>query len=351
MSIELKTTVVGSYPMPEWLKLYPTRQTLIDAVMVVLKTQELAGIDVVTDGELMRFDVNHPETNGMIEYFVRAMSGVDESLTRTELEEYRKRQDTAYRLRPAGIVRGPIGEGTLHLAEDFALVRRLTNKPLKFTVTSPFMLAQVLMDAYYHDRQRLTMAIAQVLANQVRSLHADIIQIDEANVTGHPELAELAAESINVVLRAIPEGVEKAVHLCFGNYGGQRIQRGRWLELLPFMNALECDHLVLEFARPGYDELPVVREVRPEIALGIGVIDIKDNVVESPEEVARNIERIVSVVGERRLRYVHPDCGFWMLPRSVANRKMRNLVLGRDLFLGEYRGRLTESGPELAEQR
>ncbi len=334
----LLTTVVGSYPMPEWLKLFPTRQSLIDAIMVVLKTQELAGIDVVTDGELARFDINHPETNGMIEYFVRRMSGIDHELTRTELEEYRRQQTTAYRLRPAGIVRGPVGEGALHLNEDFALVRRLTHKPVKFTVTSPFMLAQVLMDAYYHDRQQLTMAIAHVLANQVRGIHPDVVQIDEANVTGHPELADLASEAINFVLAAVPEGVEKGVHLCFGNYGGQRIQQGTWDRLVPFLNSLNCDHLVLEFARHGYDELHVVREIRPEIRLGIGVIDIKDNSVETPEEVARRIERVVEVVGEERLKYVHPDCGFWMLPRSVADRKMRNLVLGRDLFLGQYRG-------------
>jgi 5-methyltetrahydropteroyltriglutamate--homocysteine methyltransferase len=338
MSGHLKTTVVGSYPIPEWLKVFPSRQSLVDAIMVVLKTQELAGIDVVTDGELVRFDINHPESNGMIDYFLRPMSGIDTELTRAELEAYRRQETTAYRLRPAGIVRGPIGEGSLHLPEDFALVRRLTQKPLKFTVTSPFMLAQVLMDAYYHDRRRLTLTLAQVLANQVRSLRPEVLQIDEANVTGHPELSSLAAEAMNLVLDVVPQGVERGVHLCFGNYGGQTIQQGRWAQLVPFMNQLHCDHLVLEFARRRFEELSVVRDVRSEIKLGIGVIDIKDNQVESPEEVAQRIERVVRVVGEERLAYVHPDCGFWMLPRSIADRKMRNLVLGRDLFLGRQPG-------------
>src|SRR5262245_50314968 len=85
----IRTTVVGSYPVPDWLRAFPTRQGLLDAMMVVIKTQELAGIDVVADGELARFDVNHPETNGMIDYFIRKMSGIDSTLTRAELERFR----------------------------------------------------------------------------------------------------------------------------------------------------------------------------------------------------------------------------------------------------------------------
>jgi 5-methyltetrahydropteroyltriglutamate--homocysteine methyltransferase len=104
--------------------------------------------------------------------------------------------------------------------------------------------------------------------------------------------------------------------------------------MMPFMNLLDVDHLVLEFARPGYDELEEFKELRPDIALGIGVIDIKDNQVETPDQVARRIERAVQVLGAERVRWVHPDCGFWMLPRSVADRKMIALVQGRNQFLG-----------------
>ena len=83
MSNEIKTTVVGSYPVPEWLRMMPTSGNLRDAVMVVMKTQELAGIDVISDGELSRFDVNHTETNGMIDYFIRPMSGINTALSRS----------------------------------------------------------------------------------------------------------------------------------------------------------------------------------------------------------------------------------------------------------------------------
>src|SRR5690606_32430188 len=78
----IRTTVVGSYPVPEWLAALPSQQALIDATRVVFKTQEMAGIDVVADGELYRFDVNHPDTNGMIEYFIRPMSGIRSAITR-----------------------------------------------------------------------------------------------------------------------------------------------------------------------------------------------------------------------------------------------------------------------------
>jgi hypothetical protein len=125
---------------------------------------------------------------------------------------------------------------------------------------------------------------------------------------------------------------QKAVHLCFGNYGGQTIQKGFYKSLLPFFNALDCDHLVLEFARRGYDELDVFKDLKPSIALGVGVIDIKDNEVEAPSAVAAAIEKSVKVLGPERIRWVHPDCGFWMLHRSVADRKMRAMVEGRIFF-------------------
>lgn len=329
---DIKTTVVGSYPVPSWLTAAPSTPALRDAIMVVLKTQELAGLDVIADGELSRFDVNHPETNGMIEYFIRPLSGIETRLSREELAAFRAQAGMSFRTQPAGVVRGPIGEGTLNLPAAWELVKPLTGRPLKFTLTAPYMLAKTLLDQHYGDLPSLTMAIADALAAQVAAIDAPIVQVDEANLTGHPEDADWAHEPINRVLDAIRG--ERALHLCFGNYGGQSIQSGFWRNLLGFLNRLHVDHLVLEFARRGYDELEVFRDLDHKIALGIGVIDIKDNEVESAETVARRIEEAVRVLGAERIRWVHPDCGFWMLSRSVADRKMAALVAGRDLFLG-----------------
>src|SRR5438477_2985910 len=111
----IQTTVVGSYPIPSWLAAIPSTVNLRDAILVVLKTQELAGIDVLTDGELSRFDVNHPETNGMIEYFVRPLEGVTTAIRREDLAAFRALPGMQFRTRPAAVVTGKIGEGTLNL--------------------------------------------------------------------------------------------------------------------------------------------------------------------------------------------------------------------------------------------
>jgi 5-methyltetrahydropteroyltriglutamate--homocysteine methyltransferase len=133
------------------------------------------------------------------------------------------------------------------------------------------------------------------------------------------------------------EGItgERAVHICFGNYGGQTVQKGLWKDLLPYLNGLNANHVVLEFARRGFDELEVLKDLDPKIGIGIGVVDIKDTSIESPDQIAKRIEHAASVLGVDRIRYVHPDCGFWMLQRSVADGKMHSLVAGRNLFAGK----------------
>jgi len=341
------TTVVGSYPVPDWLVALPSQQALIDATRVVFKTQEMVGIDVVADGELYRFDVNHPDTNGMIEYFIRPMSGIRSAVARCDIEEFAGQAGMSFRAEPAGVVEGEIGEGTLNLPRDFRRARALTRHAMKFTLTGPRMLCKTLMDHHHKDKAELAMAIANVLAKQVRNLNPQVIQIDEANITGHPEEADWAAAAINVVLDAVAVSSEekitgtgalhfpeKAVHLCFGNYGGQSIQKGEWGRLIHFLNLLHADHVVLEFAFRGYRELVHFKELRPDIAIGLGVIDVKTNTVESAEQVAARIEEGARILGAERIKYVHPDCGFWMNKRSIADRKMEALVKGRDLFVG-----------------
>ena len=331
--MSIRTTVVGSYPVPTWLATQPSTPNLRDAILTVLKTQELAGIDVVADGELSRFNISHPETNGMIDYFIGPMSGIDTTLTREELETFRAQDSTSFRAQPAGVVRDKIGEGTLNLPTDWESVKDLGARPMKFTVTSPYMLAKTLLDQKYGEMPALTMDLAKVLRKQVEAIDAPIVQIDEAHLTGHPEDEGWAHEPINEVLKGV-QG-EKGLHLCFGNYGGQSIQEGFWKNIMNFLNALNVDHLVLEFARRGYDELEAFKELREDIALGLGVIDIKDNAVETPETVAGRIGHAVEVLGAERIKWIHPDCGFWMLPRTVADAKMAALVKGRDQFIGQ----------------
>ncbi|HMA89414.1 MAG TPA: cobalamin-independent methionine synthase II family protein [Burkholderiales bacterium] len=328
------TTVVGSYPVPDWLVRSPSEQALVDATRVVIATQERAGIDVVADGELYRFDFNHPETNGMIEYFVRPMSGVRSEIGFSEWLDYARDSGMRFRTRPPGVVVGPIGAGTLNLKLPCARAKALATRPLKFTLTGPHMLAKTLHDRFYKRPQKLAHAIAEVLAEQVKHLDADVIQLDEANLPGHPGEWRWAAAAINKVLKAVPKKAKAAVHLCFGNYGGQSVQQGTWAKLIAYLNALEADHVVLETAHRPPEELAVFKALRRDLGFGLGVVDIKRTEIEKPEDIARAIERAEKLLGRGRVKYIHPDCGFWMLPRSVADGKIRALTAGRDFYQG-----------------
>ena len=330
----IRTTVVGSYPVPDWLVAAPSEQALADATRVVLATQEHAGIDVVCDGELYRFDMNHPETNGMIEYFTRPMSGIRSDIAFSEWLEYSKGAGMRFRSRPPGVVEGPVGAGTLNLPVACARAKSLTTRPLKFTLTGPHMLAKTLHDRHYKSPEELAHAIALVLAAQVKRLNAEVVQLDEANLPGHPNEWKWAATSINEVLKAVPKTAKTAVHLCFGNYGGQSIQKGGWAKLIDYLNALRVDHIVMENAHRPPEELAVFKDLRKDIGFGLGVVDIKRTEIESADQIARAIERAEAVLGAERIRYIHPDCGFWMLKRNIADGKIRALVKGRDLYEG-----------------
>jgi 5-methyltetrahydropteroyltriglutamate--homocysteine methyltransferase len=267
----------------------------------------------------------------MIEYFVRPLDGVRSALSFEELFAYRASK-TGFRGRPPGVVEGPIGAGTLALPDACARAKRLATRPLKFTLTGPHMLAKTLIDRHYKSTADLALAIADVLAAQVKHLDADVVQVDEANLPGSPDEWEWAAAAINRVLDAVT--TTPAVHLCFGNYGGQSPQRGTWAKLMNYLNALHVDHVVLECAHRPPEELAVFRDLRPEIGMGLGVVDIKRTEIESAEAIARAIEAAEQAIGTGRVRFIHPDCGFWMLKRSISDGKIRALARGRDLYEG-----------------
>ncbi len=333
-SPRILTTTVGSYPLPAWLVSSPSEEAVVDATRVVFNTQRQAGIDLPTDGELYRFDPDHPDTNGMIEYFVGSMAGTRTDFGRSEVEEFAAKQSMGFRVKPAAVVDGELGEGSLDLLGDCSRAAAVAGGAFKFTVTSPYMLARTLLDRHYGDFEGLLMALAGVLGDQAAGLPCSCLQVDEANIPGNPEDAPMAARAINKVFEKVDTGTEKAVHFCFGNYGGQVIQGGTWSSLVSFLNELQVDHLVLELAHRPVDDLQALAEIDQRLKIGIGVVDIKVNHVETAEEVAARIEKAASVLGPERIRFVHPDCGFWMLKRSVSDRKIAALAEGRDLYLG-----------------
>jgi 5-methyltetrahydropteroyltriglutamate--homocysteine methyltransferase len=268
----------------------------------------------------------------MIEYVIAPMAGVRTKLGRSDHDAFARRETMSFRRKPAGVVEGALGEGGLNLRSDCEAAASVAGGDFKFTVTSPYMLARTLLDNHYGSFDALTMALAEVLAEQVAGLPCACVQVDEANIPGNPDDGPLAARAINAVLRRVE--ARRAVHLCFGNYGGQTIQRGHWRALVNFLNALEVDHLVLELAHRPAEDLQALAEVDQKIRIGIGVVDIKVNHIETPDEIARRIECAEKILGAGRVGWVHPDCGFWMLKRSIADRKMEALVKGRDRWLG-----------------
>ena len=195
------------------------------------------------------------------------------------------------------------------------------------------MLAKTLLDRHYGDHRRAR-ATRSPTCSPSRCATSTPTWSSSTRPTcpAIPRNGNGPPSAINRVLDAVP--TTPAVHLCFGNYGGQSVQKGSWEKLMRYLNALHADHVVLECAHRPPEELAVFKDLRPEIGFGLGVVDIKATEVESADAVARAIERAEKLLGAGRVQYIHPDCGFWMLKRSIADAKIRALAKGRDLFEG-----------------
>ena len=204
MTRDILTTLIGSYPVPSWLGSNPTEEALRDAMSAVLRTQEMAGIDLLSDGDLNRYDINHPETNGAIDYFIRSLTNVRAMVSRPEEKKFAELTHLRFRNRAAGVVEGQIGEGSLNLERDFQRARALTPRPLKFTVTSPYMLGRVLLDKHYKSKEGLAGALADVLSAQLREVNAEVVQINEEILPGNPSDSEWAAEALNRIFEVAP---------------------------------------------------------------------------------------------------------------------------------------------------
>ena len=220
----------------------------------------------------------------------------------------------------------------LDLPGACARARQLATRPFKFTLTGPHMLARTVIDRHYGSPERVAHAIAGVLAEQVAHCHADVIQLDEANLPGSPDEWPWVAAALNRVLGAVA-GQGGRSPLLRQLRRAERATRhlGQTDRLL---NALQVDHVVMETAHRPAAELAVFRDLRPEIGMGLGVVDIKRTEVETADDIARALERADAAIGPGRVRYIHPDCGLWMLKRSVADAKIRALAAGRDLDQG-----------------
>jgi 5-methyltetrahydropteroyltriglutamate--homocysteine methyltransferase len=334
---QLPTTVVGSYSVPEWLERLKTEyyQRQISAahlaeihevaIKAAVKDQERAGIDIVSDGELRR--------DNDIDYLLARIPGVQ--ITQRAKSDYYDYYDA--------VVTAPLPEldkpeqPDLGLAQDFAFIRALTDRPVKFSFTGPFSLARRISvrDGAYAGSGDLVRALARRLNAEARALTdagARFLQIDEPFLAGYPEQAALAVEAVNIVTDGVP--ATWALHVCYGNRYARPSWEGHYDFLFPAVIEARVDQLVLEFARKGLEDLRLIREYAWPAELGLGVIDVKSPTVETPELVAARIRRALEYVDPARL-VINPDCGLRHLSPEVARQKLRAMVAGAAMVRSE----------------
>ena len=336
----LPTTVVGSYSVPEWLERLKTEyyqrrisaQHLAEihevAIKAAIKDQELAGIDIVSDGELRR--------DNDVDYFLARIPGVYiPQRAKTDYFDYYDAEVT----RPLPEVPdSPDKTPGLDLAADFRFTRQLTRRPVKFSFTGPFSLSRRIRDDAYTEPGELVRALARRLNAEARELAeagAELLQIDEPFLAGYPEQVELAVEAVNIVTDNVK--ATWALHVCYGNRYARPSWEGHYDFLFPAVKAARVDQVVLEFARKGLDDLRLIRQHSWDKWLGLGVIDVKNPEVEAPELVASRIRRALEYVPAGRLM-INPDCGLRHLAPEVARQKLRAMVAGVALVRAELPG-------------
>jgi len=325
----LPTTVIGSYSMPEWLERakndYIARRLskrdlddMHDAVRkAAIKDQESAGIDIVTDGELQR--------DNMIDYFTERIPGVQVDLGSKRF--YYDFYDTE--------VRTKLGTGSLGMTEEIKFLKRYTEHSTKISVSGPHTLVKRIRNSFYKDEAEFALDLGKALNRELKEMAragATELQIDEPYYSGFPEDLPWAVKAIN----ACTDGVDAHVtlHICYGNRYGKPSYEGSYRYLFPAILDTRISAVSLEFARRGEEDLQLFKEFDVPFQLGLGVIDVKSQEVESPALVADRIRRALEVVPAEKL-VINPDCGCVRLPREVAFNKLAAMVDGTRLVRKE----------------
>jgi 5-methyltetrahydropteroyltriglutamate--homocysteine methyltransferase len=322
----LPTTVVGSFPVPEWMERLKTDHfrgrvsgaQLADvhdmAVKAALRDQELAGIDIVSDGELRR--------DNDIDYFLARLPGV--GVRRSTKDFYFDYHDTE--------VTAPLppvtGAELAWLADDFAFTSAQTSAPIKFSFTGPYSLSRRLRNQAYADQRELVLDLAHRLngaAHALAARGATLLQIDEPFLAGYPGDVDVAVEGVNAVTAGVD--VSWALHVCYGNRYARPSWEGHYDFLFPSVLDAGVDQLVLEFARKGYEDLPVIEKFGWDRRIGLGVIDVKSQEVEPADTVATRIRAALDLVPAEQL-VINPDCGLRNLSGAVARAKLAAMVEG-----------------------
>ena len=345
MQTLLPTTLVGSYPQPDWLidrkrlsEVAPPRvrfrefwrvapvfldQAQDDATLLAIRDQERAGIDILTDGEMRRESYSNR--------FATALDGVDidnpgQAPTRTP-----------GKTQPVPRIVGPVRRKHAVEARDVRFLRANTDRPIKITVPGPFTMSMQTQDDYYKDEVRLALDYAAAVNEEIKDLFAagaDIVQIDEPYMQARPDKAkEFGIKALNRALADVTGPT--VVHLCFG-YSAFVKQRPSGYSFLPELEQSAVQQISIETAQSHLD--CAVLEKLPSKRIVLGVIDLADMSIEMPETVAARIRSALPHVAPERL-VIAPDCGMKYLPRDVAFGKLKAMVEGTKIVRRELERR------------
>jgi 5-methyltetrahydropteroyltriglutamate--homocysteine methyltransferase len=333
MTPVLATTVIGSYPQPDWLvdrallskgvprvRLHAMwrvpepflEQAQDDATIVAIREMERAGIDIISDGEIRRESYSNR--------FATALDGVDVAQPAVITDRYGNQTHVP---RVVGRVRRtrPVE------LRDMQFLRRHTDRPAKITLPGPFTMAQQAKNEFYRDVEELAMDFAAAVnaeALELQAAGADVIQLDEPWLRNDPEGAKrYAVPAINRALAGLT--VPTALHLCFGYAAVVRHQKPTGYSFLPQLAETIARQISIEAAQPRLD-LGVLADLAGKTII-LGVIDLGDPAVEPLDRVVERIRAGLARVPVERL-ILAPDCGMKYLPRETASGKLRALVDG-----------------------
>ncbi len=338
------TTLVGSYPQPEWLidrrKLagrFPPRvrarelwripepwlaEAQDDATRLAIRAQEDAGLDIVTDGEIRRESYSNR--------FATALEGVD-------LDHPGSALDRSGHPNPVPRIVGPIRRKQPVEVEDVRFLRAHTRRPIKMTVPGPFTMSQQAQNDYYPSEEAAAMDYAVAVNAEIRDLFAagaDVVQVDEPYMQARPEKARrFGLAALNRALADV--GGTTAVHICFG-YAAIIHERPSGYSFLPELAGCACAQVSIETAQAKLDCSVLARLAGKQIM--VGCLDLNDPTVEAPETVVARIERALPYVKPENV-ILAPDCGMKYLPRDVAFGKMQAMVAAAKLLRERHGGR------------
>jgi 5-methyltetrahydropteroyltriglutamate--homocysteine methyltransferase len=337
---KLATSIVGSLPQPDWLidrdrlsHQFPPRvraaelwrvpaelldEAQDDATLLAVRSQEHAGLDIVTDGEIRRESYSN--------HFATALDGIDLDHPGTVLNRSGKEI-------PVPRVTGEISRPRPIQADDVRFLRAATDRIIKITVPGPFTMAQQAQDDHYGDDRALALAYADVVREEIADLFAagaDIVQIDEPWLQARPEVARTyGAEAVSRALEGAAGTVH--VHLCFG-YAAMVSERPEGYSFLPELADTPADAISVETAQSHLDPA-TLRPLRGK-GIALGVLDLSTPEVETPEVIADRVRRALDDVDVDKL-VLSSDCGLKYLPRESAAGKMRSLALAAQIHRAE----------------